>query len=354
MLKIISKWLKRNSSHPEAVALIVIITILLLVFWLLGSLLTPIILSIIIAYLLNGIVQYLVHRKMQKLFAVILVFCLFLGAFVGTIILLFPILIQQLATLSAEVPKMLISTEKFVTNFSAAHSEIFSAAQLNFVVQELSNYMTRLGQFIFDFSLASISSIISITLYTVLMPILVFFFLKDGKKVITWLSNLLPQPHTTINKIGEILDLKMWAYIRGKIIEMIIVTVVSSIAFIIVGVNYAVLLGVCIGLSEIVPYIGAVLVTIPIVLIGFLQWGWDFHFISLLIIYTSIMILDANILIPVLFSGKMHLHPIAILLSVLIFGSLLGFWGVFFAIPLATLIDILLRHWPQKIEKIKE
>jgi putative permease len=351
MLKNISKWLKRYTSQPEAIALIVIIAIALVAFWLMGSLLTPIILSIVIAYILNGIVKYLTHWKIKQLLAVIIVYGLFLGLFVVMVVLLFPLLVQQLTTLLAEAPHMLTSAQVFITNLSTTHPEVFSAGQLNFIIGEISHYMTQFGQFIFDFSIASLSNIISTTLYIVLIPILVFFFLKDGKTVIAWLSKFLPQPHKTITKISQILDLKMWAYIQGKIIEIFIVAIVASAALKLLGMHYAVLLGVCIGLSAMVPYIGAVIITIPVVLIGFLQWEWNTHFIFMLIIYTSIMLLDANILIPVLFSGKMNLHPIVIILAVLVFGSLFGFWGIFFAIPLATLIDTLLRHWPRSVKE---
>jgi putative permease len=347
MLNTITKWLKRYISQPEALALIAIIVIIGLAFLFVGDVLIPIILSIIIAYLLNGFVQYLTHWKIKRLLAVIIVYCLFLGAFVALVVLLFPMLMQQLSTLFIEAPKMLTSTQRFITNLAVTHPEVFSAAQLNFALSELTRYLADFGRFALDFSIASIGGAIAITLYIILIPLLVFFFLKDGKLVINWFDKLLPQPHKTIDKIAQILDTKMWAYIRGRIIEIIIMAIVSSIILIAMGINYAILLGVAIGLSVIVPYVGAVLVTIPVALIGFLQWGLNFHFMSLLVSYTVIMVLDANILVPLLFSGKMHLHPIAIIIAILIFGSLFGFWGVFFAIPLATLVDTLLRHWPQ-------
>jgi len=118
--------------------------------------------------------------------------------------------------------------------------------------------------------------------------------------------------------------------------------------------QYAVLLGALVGLSVIIPYIGVAVVTIPVVIIALMQWGFSVHIIYLLAVYVLIIILDANVLVPLLFSEAMDLHPVVIILSVVIFGGIWGFWGVFFAIPLATLVDAVLRAWPIKEVGVSE
>jgi putative permease len=100
-----------------------------------------------------------------------------------------------------------------------------------------------------------------------------------------------------------------------------------------------------VGISVLIPYLGAALVTIPILLIAFLQWGWSAHFAYLAIVYGIILILDAHILMPILFANIVKLHPMSIILAVLVFGEMWGFWGVFFAIPLACLVKALLNLW---------
>lgn len=348
MIKSITKWLKIYTSEPEAIALITILGVTILSFWLFSSIVTPIALSIIIAYILNGAVHLLITRfKLHRLAAVVLVYFFFLGLFTAAVLLLFPVLVQQLSNLLIELPRTLNSTQRFITNLSLKHPGILSASQINSIISELTNFISGFGRFIFDFSLASISNIITIILYIILVPVLAFFFLKDGKQMLDWFGSLLPRQHNRISRISHMLDEKMWAYIRGRVLEIIFVGAVSSLILNILGMNYATLLGVFIGISVIIPYVGAILVTIPVLVVGFLQWGGDFHFIALLISFTSIMILDAYLLVPILFAEKMRLHPIVILLSILIFGSLLGFWGVFFAIPLATLLDTLIKYWPK-------
>jgi putative permease len=106
-----------------------------------------------------------------------------------------------------------------------------------------------------------------------------------------------------------------------------------------------------VGLSVLVPYIGAALVTLPVAIIGFFQFGWGNDFLYLMLVYSVIQALDGNVLVPLLFSEAVNLHPISIIVAVLVFGTLWGFWGVFFAIPLATLVKAIINAWPKPIEE---
>ena len=95
-----------------------------------------------------------------------------------------------------------------------------------------------------------------------------------------------------------------------------------------------------------VPYVGAAVVTIPVAAVGLLQFGWTVDFLIVMGAYAIIQALDGNVLVPLLFSKAVNLHPIAIILAVLVFGGIWGVWGVFFAIPLATLIKAVYTAWP--------
>ena len=107
------------------------------------------------------------------------------------------------------------------------------------------------------------------------------------------------------------------------------------------------LLAVLVGVSVLIPFIGAAVVTFPIALVAFFQWGFGTDFYVLIAAYFIIQILDGNVLVPLLFSEVTDLHPIAIIVAVLLFGGLWGFWGVFFAIPLATVVQAVLLAWPR-------
>ncbi|MCA1779625.1 MAG: AI-2E family transporter, partial [Xanthomonadaceae bacterium] len=102
-----------------------------------------------------------------------------------------------------------------------------------------------------------------------------------------------------------------------------------------------------VGFSVLIPYIGAAIVTIPVAIVAFIQFGFTSDFVWVIVAYAIIQLLDGNVLVPVLFSEVVSLHPVAIIIAVLVFGGIWGFWGVFFAIPLATLVNAVLRAWPR-------
>ena len=114
------------------------------------------------------------------------------------------------------------------------------------------------------------------------------------------------------------------------------------------GLRYSVLLAVAVGFSVLIPYIGAAVVTVPVAMVALFQWGLTPEFAWLMVAYLVIQALDGNLLVPVLFSEAVNLHPVAIIIAVLVFGGLWGFWGVFFAIPLATLVKAVINAWPKR------
>ena len=188
---------------------------------------------------------------------------------------------------------------------------------------------------------------ITLLVYLILVPLLVFFLLKDEAKIVAWLTSFLPQERPILRKVWAEMDDQIGNYVRGKIYEIFIVGGVTYVAFALLGLSYAPLLGVLVGLSVIVPYIGAAVVTLPVALVGYFQFGWSTDFGWLMVVYTVIQALDGNLLVPLLFSEAVNLHPVAIIVAVLVFGGLWGFWGVFFAIPLATLVKSLISVWPR-------
>ncbi|HEY5790163.1 MAG TPA: AI-2E family transporter, partial [Gammaproteobacteria bacterium] len=129
--------------------------------------------------------------------------------------------------------------------------------------------------------------------------------------------------------------------------EILIVGSVSYATFLALGLQYSVLLATLVGFSVLIPYIGAAVITLPVALVAFFQWGWGWDFGQVMIAYAVIQALDGNVLVPLLFSEVVDLHPIAIIVAVLFFGGIWGFWGVFFAIPLATLVQAVLSAWPR-------
>jgi len=201
-----------------------------------------------------------------------------------------------------------------------------------------------------SYSIASIPSLFSIVIYFILVPLVMFFLLKDQKKILGYMTSWLPKERRMLRNIANEMNEQIANYIRGKVIEMIVVAVFTYIVFAIMGLKYAQLLALLVGLSVLIPYIGAAAVTIPVVVVAFYQYGASSDFWYLVIAYLVVQGVDGNILVPLLFSEAVNLHPLAIILAVLFFGGIWGFWGIFFAIPLATLVKAIINAWPRQNE----
>ena len=162
-----------------------------------------------------------------------------------------------------------------------------------------------------------------------------------------WCAGFLPERHQLLSSVWFQVDSQMGNYIRGKLAELVIVVVITYIPFALFGLEYAFLLAFLAGLSIFIPYVGGIAVTIPIVAVAFFQWGWSPEFFWLIVAYAVTQIIDGNIIVPLLFSEAMDMHPVVIILAILVFGGLWGLWGMFFAIPLAILVKALIDGWPR-------
>lgn len=346
MHKQLSRWFIRYLSDPEAITILIGLALAVLVLKTMGSILAPLLAGVVIAYMLSGLVKRLDRWHCPHLLSVILVYLFFIGLLILVLLWLLPLLWQQLVNLFSSIPAMVNHGQSLLIKLHQRYPDIVSVGQLNNILSQITSYLANLSQSILAFSLASIMNIVTIVVYLVLVPFLVFFFMRDDHLIIVWATKFLPHKKNVMRKIWDEVNLKIGSYIRGKALELLIVAVVSIIAFEVLGLNYAILLGVLVGVSVVIPYVGIAVVTVPIVIVSLIQWGFTAEFWYLMLVYVIIVTLDANILVPMLFAEAMNLHPVAIIMAVLIFGSLAGFWGIFFAIPLMTLVNALLKFWP--------
>ncbi len=348
MISIVRKWINRYFANEEAVLLVILLGAGCFVLMTMGHILAPMLASVIIAFLLQGMVQRLRNWGAPKLAAVIVAWLVMVSAMGLTLLVLLPGLSQQTINFAKELRRMVREVQDVVMLLPERFPNMITEAQVNELLQSLTRSIdvSSISSGIVSFSFAQLPVIMGIIIYMVLVPILVFFFLKDSELLTRWFTRLLPDERPVMNQIWKEMNLQIANYVRGKVIEILIVASASYVAFVILGLNYALLLAILVGLSVLIPYIGAAAVTVPVAMIGFFQWGWSSEFITLMVVYGIIQLLDGNVLVPLLFSEAVNLHPVAIILAVLVFGGIWGFWGVFFAIPLATLIKAVFNAWP--------
>lgn len=348
MIQLFKEWVNRYFSDPQVIILAFLLLLGFFVVFFLGNTLAPFFASLVIAYLLEGIVQWFEKFHVPRMVSVVLVFMLFLVFMVLLLVGLLPLLSRQVAQFFQEVPAMVARGQKALLLLPQKYPEIVTEEQIRQVISALNTELTRTGQYILSISLASVKGIIAILVYMILVPLMVFFFLKDKTKIIQWGTKFLPENRKLAAEVWYEVNQQVTNYVRGKIWEILIVGMVSFFTFKLLGINYTLLLSVFVGLSVIVPYIGATVMYLPVILISWFQWGWSMDFFYAVLAYSIIQALDGNLLVPLLLSEVVNLHPIAIIAAVLVFGGFWGIWGLFFAIPLATLVHSVIKAWFSK------
>ncbi len=348
MINIFQRWMERYFADEEAVLVLVILIAGLAVVITLGVVLAPMIAAIIIAFLMQGMVARLKSWGISHLVAVSCAFLVLAGGMAVSLLWIMPALWKQMTTLVTETPRMLKEGQDLLLLLPQKYPTLITEEQVRELIASLRADVGQWGQNVVSFSLAQIPVLLGILIYLVLVPILVFFFLKDAESMMGWLSGVLPRERPVMRQIWREMNQQIANYVRGKVIEIVIVAGVTSVTFSFLDLRYALLLGILVGFSVLIPYIGAAVVTLPVALIAFFQWGWSSEFAYVLVAYAIIQALDGNALVPLLFSEAVKMHPVVIILAVLVFGGLWGFWGVFFAIPLATLVKAIINAWPTR------
>jgi len=348
MVRILRGLAHKYFSDEEAVILFLLLvtgTVFVILF---GAMLAPAIASLIIAFILQGLVAKLHKLGVPELVAIIGVFVVFLGVLVGFIFGLLPLIWTQVSNLAGEAPRIIRELQSYLELLPEEYPHLISMEAVDIIYRQVSAEVAHMTQVLVSFSLSSIPDLVALLIYMVLVPILVFFFMKDRRVLVASIGRMLPPQRPMMIRIWQEVNLQCANYVRGKAVEILIVGVVTYAAFKLLGMPYAALLSLLVGLSVVIPYIGAAVVTIPVAVIALFAFGWSSHFIWVMVVYGIIQALDGNVLVPILFSEVNNLNPVAIIVAVLFFGGIWGLWGVFFAIPLATMVKAVFAAWPVK------
>jgi putative permease len=348
-MELLKDWFRRSFSDPQVVILGLFLVIGFAVIIGLGAWLAPMFASLVIAYLLEALVSRLQRTGLPRMPAVVIVFLLFVAILLFLIFGLVPLVSRQLTQLVQQFPAYITTGQELLRQLPEAYPQLVSETQIEDLIKQLGQEVAGLGQQLLGWSLASVGTLISLIVYLVLVPVLVFFFLKDKDLMKGWIADRLPRERSLVNRVWTEAEGQIANYVRGKVVEIFIVGAVTYVTFILLDLQYSALLATIVGFSVLVPYVGAAVATLPIALVAYFQWGWGWDFGQVMIAYAIIQALDGNVLVPLMFSEVVNLHPVAIILAILVFGGLWGFWGVFFAIPLATLVKAVINAWPKKV-----
>ena len=347
-----SRFLKERFNrflpNAQAFSLAVILLVSFVLIYSLSDLLKPVYISIVLAYFLEGVVAKVEILHVPRLAAVSIVVCGFMAGLVFLLFYLMPLITQQAVDLVQNIPSFINRVQTQIMRLPEKYPQFITENKIQEIMFTIQKELLVYGQNVLSVSAASVIGLVSAMVYLFLVPMMVFFFLKDKNVLIDWVLQYLPKDRHLSIRVWEEIEIQIGNYVRGKFTEVFILWIVSYVTFETMKLNYSMLLSVLMGLSVIIPYIGATLVTIPVLLVAYFQFGLTGdNFMYVAVAYSIIQALDGVVLVPVLFSEAVNLHAIAIIIAILFFGGIWGFWGVFLAIPLATVVKAVLTAWSQ-------
>ena len=236
-MEVIRQWFRRFSSDPQTVILALVLLVGFVVVLTMGRMLAPVLAALVLAYLLEGIVTQLRQYGVPRLGAVILVFTLFLVFLMFSLLGLLPRLSYQVTQLVHQLPNIIGAGQDAIMRLPERYPELVSEAQVQDLINAIRAELGKLGQGMVTMSVASVVGVITLLVYLILVPVLVFFFLKDKDRIIDWMQAHLPRDRALTTRVWQEVNAQIANYVRGKIWEIMIVGTVSYITLLFMGLQ---------------------------------------------------------------------------------------------------------------------
>ncbi|NMC23156.1 MAG: AI-2E family transporter, partial [Serratia sp.] len=310
MLDMLLQWYRRRFTDPQAIALLAILVAGFCILYFFNGILAPLLVAIVLAYLLEWPTVRLQHIGLSRTVAVSVVLLLFAGILMLGILVIAPVTWQQGVNLLADLPSMLNRFYDFAATLPKRYPALVDAGIIDMMAENMRSKLSGLGESVVKYSLASLVGLLTLAIYLILVPMMVFFLLKDKEQMLNAVRRVLPRDRGLAGQVWAEMNQQVTNYIRGKVLEMIIVGVATYLVFWVMDLRYSLLLAVLVGISVLIPYIGAMLVTIPVVIVAMFQWGLGADFWTLIVAYLVVQGLDGNVIVPLLFSEAVNLHPL--------------------------------------------
>lgn len=320
----------------------------------------PLIMSGLIFYLLNPLVDFLESRKIPRLWAIVLVFVLISALLVWGVAVLIPNLRNQFVAFVHNFPAYLDQAEVVVNELIS--QPMFEAARPQFM--ELNNEISnRLTEFVSQYSPRAVdwasnflSSVSQFFVAILIMPFIVFYLLRDGKELNPYLSAFMPTRfRPTFSRIMADVNKQLGNYVQGQITVAFIVAIMFIIFFKLIGLNYAVTLGVTAGFLNLIPYLGSFLAMIPALILGLI--AGPTMLIKVILVFIIEQTIEGRFVSPLILGSQLNIHPLTILFVLLTSGSMFGVWGVFLGVPVYASLKVIVEAfftWYQEVSGLYE
>ena len=232
MKKLLNKWVNRHFSDPQVVILAFLLLLGTITIFFVGDVLVPVIAALIIAYILDGSVGFLTSKLgIHQAIAVAVTFSIFLLLLLSAIFILAPLMIRQASQFVVQVPVMMSHGQELLMQLPDKYPTIISEKHVLELVSGFRTQAAELSQQVVSFSLSSVSDVLTFMVYLILVPLLVFFFLFDKVKMVSWFTKFLPEDRALVSTVWQEVNLKSAGYVRGKFAEILIIWAITLVTF---------------------------------------------------------------------------------------------------------------------------
>lgn len=323
--------------------------------WIFSSVLTPFVLGIAIAYLLNPVVQALIKFKIPRLVATLIILISFFAFVLALVIFAGPPLAREAANLAESIPGyadqliewakpyLVMAQERFGTDYIESTKKLLqdNAGKLVSISSGLASGIASSGQAFVGFFTT-----------LVLTPLVAFFMMQEWPRVTAWVDDLIPRSREkTIKNIFEKMNSKVAGFIRGQLTVAFILGAIYAIALSIAGLNYGFLIGIIAGVLSIIPLVGSTIGLVVSLVVAWFQAGTLDYVAIIAAIFIVGQLLEGNVLSPKVIGDSVGLHPLWVLFSLMAGGSLFGLLGMLLAVPVTAVIGVLLGFGIQEYKE---
>lgn len=307
----------------------------------------PFLIAGIFYYIFRPIVNFLHKRKIPKSIAILLIFLGFIGIVVGLSFLIGPILQKQMMNLINNTPTLLNELRIMIVQLQENRWFAQFQESATFSFQEISDNIYTILMESFEFVTRNITSVVgtitNTVLTLVLIPFMLYYILKDGEKFPKKILNLLPKKSQIEGrKILKDMDEAISSYIQGQLLVSLCVGILIFIAYLILGVDYSLILALIAMVTNLIPFIGPWLGAIPAIIVAFISSPMLAVWVALAIIV--VQQIESNLISPQIVGKKLDIHPLTIIIIILVAGRFAGFIGFLIAVPTYAVLKVIVSH----------
>ncbi|MCP5143836.1 MAG: AI-2E family transporter [Gammaproteobacteria bacterium] len=316
--------------------------------FLLRPVLMPFMVAALLAYLGDPLVDRLELRKLSRTTSVLVVFIAMF--FIGLLMLLvmIPVMEQQIVTLVNSVPKAMNMLREQVAVHASRLNEWGLAVDLDAIQETITSHWQEIGVVATDLLRQLTRSgqvVLGWVAYLLLVPVVTFYLLRDWDLLVARIDDLLPRRiEPTVRRLAVECDQVLAEFLRGQLTVMLALAAVYIVGLWVVGLDLAFAIGLIAGLVSFVPYLGVIIGVVLAALAAIVQYHDVIHLVGALVVFGIGQVLEGMVLSPLLVGDRIGLHPVAVMFAVMAGGQLFGFVGVLLALPVAAVIVVLLRH----------